>query len=188
VRGISRNRSRVLFLYKATALTRLWYRFPAVAVIALALASGGCSFSYQLGALFGKDDDRSETGSVGAQALERQALEKQDLQRQDLQRQEVQKFASEPLPEGDLAYARAAASEMLSRGDKQDSADWENPATGARGMVTPIASAYTQDGLTCRDFLASYVHDGNEAWLQGEACRRSQGNWEVKSLKPWKRV
>jgi surface antigen len=167
-------------------------------VIALALASGGCSFSYQLGSLFGKDDDRSETGSVGAQALEKQdlqkqalekqVLQKQDLQRQDLQKQELQKFASDPLPDGDLAYARAAASEMLSRGEKQESADWQNPATGARGMVTPIASAYTQDGLTCRDFLASYVHDGNEAWLQGEACRRSQGNWEVKSLKPWKRV
>jgi surface antigen len=162
-------------------LTRLWYRFPAVAVIALALASGGCSFSYQLGSLFGKDDDKSETGSVGA-------VQKQVVQKQDLQKQDLQKFAAEPLPEGDLAYARAAASEMLSSGEKQESAHWENPATGARGMVTPIASAYTQDGLTCRDFLASYVHDGNEAWLQGEACRRSQGNWEVKSLKPWKRV
>jgi surface antigen len=160
-------------------------------VIALALASGGCSFSYQLGSLFGKDDDKSETGSVGAvqkQVVQKQDLQKQDLQKQDLQKQDLQKFAAEPLPEGDLAYARAAASEMLSSGEKQESAHWENPATGARGMVTPIASAYTQDGLTCRDFLASYVHDGNEAWLQGEACRRSQGNWEVKSLKPWKRV
>jgi surface antigen len=152
-------------------------------VIALALASGGCSFSYQLGSLFGKDDDTSETGSVGAQVVQKQVVQKQDPQKQDLQ-----KFAAEPLPDGDLAYARAAASEMLSSGENQESAHWENPATGARGMVTPTASAYTQDGLTCRDFLASYVHEGNEAWLQGEACRRSQGNWEVRSLKPWKRV
>ena len=60
--------------------------------------------------------------------------------------------------------------------------------TGARGMVTPIASAYTQDGFQCRDFLASYVHGGTESWLEGEACRIHQGRWEVRSLKPWKRT
>ena len=46
---------------------------------------------------------------------------------------------------------------------------WENPRTGARGTITPLASAYNQDGVTCRDFLASYVHGQTEAWLQGEA-------------------
>ena len=54
-------------------------------------------------------------------------------------------------------HRRAAASEVLSRGGKDASVPWENPQTGARGTVTPIASAYTQDGFTCRDFLASYV-------------------------------
>jgi surface antigen len=95
---------------------------------------------------------------------------------------------SEMPPDVDLAYARAAATEVLAKGDKQESARWENPRTGARGMVTPLATAYTQDGLTCRDFLASYVREGNEAWLQGEACRAPQGRWEVRSLRPWKRV
>jgi len=95
---------------------------------------------------------------------------------------------SELPPDVDLAYARAAATEVLAHGDKQEGVHWENPRTGARGMVTPLASAYTQDGLTCRDFLASYVHEGSEAWLQGEACRVHQGVWEVRSLKPWKRV
>ena len=55
---------------------------------------------------------------------------------------------------------------------------WENPGTGARGTVTPIADAYTQDGFTCRDFLASYVRDGAESWLQGDACRIHQGKWD----------
>ena len=76
---------------------------------------------------------------------------------------------------------------MLGRGGKDTSAPWENPKTGARGTVTPVASSYTQDGFTCRDFLASYVRAGSEAWLQGEACRMHQGRWEVRSLKPWKR-
>lgn len=87
----------------------------------------------------------------------------------------------------DLLYARAAALEVLARGGKDSSLPWENPHTGARGTVTPLASAYTQAGVTCRDFLASYLREGSgEAWLQGEACRAPKGKWEVRSLKPWK--
>ena len=89
--------------------------------------------------------------------------------------------------DGDLAYARAAASEVLRRGGNGVSQPWENPETGARGTVTPIASAYDLDGFTCQDFLASYVRVGSgEDWMRGEACRIHKGNWEVRSLKPWK--
>ena len=97
------------------------------------------------------------------------------------------KTAAQLPPDADLAYARAAASAVLSRGEKDASLPWENPRTGARGTVTPIASAYTQDGQTCRDFLASYVSGSSQAWLQGEACKQQQGDWEVRSFKPWKR-
>ena len=90
-------------------------------------------------------------------------------------------------PDADLAYARAAVSAVLSRGDKDTSMPWENPSTGARGTVTPIAAAYTLDGQMCRDFLASYVSGSSQAWLQGEACKQQQGDWEVRTLKPWKR-
>jgi len=140
-------------------------------VTALALSNGGCSFSYQLGSLFGKDDDKPAAAATGSASPVADSA----------------KPVTELPPDVDLAYARAAAMEILGH-DKQESAHWENPRTGARGMVTPIATAYTQDGLTCRDFLASYVHEGSEAWLQGEACRVHQGIWEVRSLKPWKRV
>jgi len=27
----------------------------------------------------------------------------------------------------------------------------------------------------------------DEAWLEGEACKRSKDSWEVRSLKPWNR-
>ena len=47
---------------------------------------------------------------------------------------------------------------MLTKGDKDSSQPWENPETGARGSVTPLAQAYSSDGRTCRDFLASYVN------------------------------
>jgi surface antigen len=89
--------------------------------------------------------------------------------------------------EVDLAYARAAATEALARGGKDTSHPWENPHTGARGSVTPLNNAYSANGFVCRDFLASYVRDKAETWLQGEACRHSKG-WEVRSLKPWRQA
>ena len=90
--------------------------------------------------------------------------------------------------ETDLVFARMAIVDVLKRNSKEISSPWENPSSGARGTVTPIASAYAKDGLTCRDFLASYLRrQGKETWMQGEACRAKQGAWEVRSLRPWSR-
>ena len=44
--------------------------------------------------------------------------------------------------DSDLAFARNAASDVLSKGDKDSSQHWENPETGARGSVTPLAQSY----------------------------------------------
>ena len=90
-------------------------------------------------------------------------------------------------PTADLAFARTAASDVLTKGDKDSSQPWENPETGARGSVTPLAQAYTaEDGRTCRDFLASYVNGRAESWLQGAACKAGHGRWEIHTLKPWR--
>jgi len=144
------------------ALTRL----PAGAcLLALALAGSGCSFSYQLDNMLAKKDE-GRADSTGTLRLA------------------VPKPAAETPAEGDLAMARAAASEVLTKGGKHTSLPWENPTTGARGTDTPLASTYQQDGVTCRDFLASYVKNGSESWLQGEACRAERGKWEVRNLRP----
>jgi hypothetical protein len=90
--------------------------------------------------------------------------------------------------ETDLVFARIAIVDVLKRGSKEVSVPWENPSSGARGTVTPIASAYPRDGETCHDFLASHIQGRVESWLQGEACRaKNKGEWEVKSLRPWRR-
>ena len=86
----------------------------------------------------------------------------------------------------DLAFTRNAASDVLTRGDKDASQPWENPETGARGSVTPLAQAYSSEGRTCRDFLASYVKGDSESWLQGAACQSGRGQWEIHTLKPWR--
>ena len=92
-----------------------------------------------------------------------------------------------PVPtESDLAFARTAASDVLTKGDKDSSQPWENPETGARGSVTPLSQAYSaEDGRTCRDFLASYVNGRAESWLQGAACKAGHGRWEIHTIKPW---
>ncbi len=89
--------------------------------------------------------------------------------------------------DNDLVFAKAAASELLARPEKGASRSWANPRSGARGTVTAVAEAYTSDGFQCRDFLTSYLRDGTEAWLQGDACRIHQGRWTVRSLGPLKR-
>jgi hypothetical protein len=161
-------------LYSGTAPGRLWCSAPrplaAIATAAiLGLATGGCSFSYDLGA-FSRKETVERTASIKPPKA-------------------PDGGASPPLPpEPDLVLAKAAVHDVLSRGDQDTSLPWENPRTGARGTVTPIASAYTQDGFTCRDFLASYVRGETESWLQGEACRAHRGKWEVKSLRPLNRT
>lgn len=139
-----------------------------IAVVLLALPAGACSFSYQLGSMFGQDAKKDATGATAVSAA-------------------VTQPAMELAAEGDLAFARAAASQALALDGKTTSVPWENPSTGARGTVTPLASAYTQDGFVCRDFLASYVRQGAESWLQGEGCRIHEGRWEIRGLRPWKK-
>ncbi len=77
--------------------------------------------------------------------------------------------------------------EVLRRGEQgHQPAVGKSDARGARGTVTPIAIAYTQDGLTCRDFLASYVmrqrrNPGCRAKPAAKARRLGS-----RTFKPWK--
>ncbi len=152
-------------LYNGCAWPRLWRKVAIAAALAIPLS--GCSLSGQLDSFFPSSEKTERTGTVTPPP--------------------GSKEEAQLPPPADLAYARAAASAVLSRGEKDTSMPWENPRTGTRGTVTPIASAYTQDGQTCRDFLASFVSGSSQSWVQGEACKQQQGKWQVRSFKPWKR-
>ena len=157
-------------LYRVTegrGLSRIGRVMAALSLVAFGCSAGGCS----MGTMFSKDTNKKEdpadvTGSIGP------ILRSHD---------------DTNLTDADLALARNAASDVLTRGQKDVSQPWENPETGARGSVTPLASTYTAEGRTCRDFLASYVRGTNEGWLQGEACQQGKGPWEIRQMKPWKR-
>lgn len=127
------------------------------------MITGGCSLSRNNNS-FAKMEEREVTNSV-----------------------RVPEGGGPPPTESDLAFARNAASDVLTKGDRDSSQPWANPETGARGSVTPLAQAYSSDGRTCRDFLASYVNGRNESWLQGSACQTGHGRWEIHTLKPWSR-
>jgi surface antigen len=147
-------------IYNRTAGASLCRRGPSRLLnlsAVLALALSGGACSYKIDSVFSRESETS-----------RHAM------------------TSPGSAEADLAYAKAAAAEALARtGDI--SVPWENPGTGARGTVTPLASAYNQDGFVCRDFLASYVRKDSESWLQGDGCRIHQGRWEVRHMKPLQR-
>ena len=169
------------FPYSATAVASL----RLAVLLGLGLGMGGCAVSGPLGSMFSKQSkdeakayaSEDVTGSVARPSVARPAAAPA-----------AASTAGLPL-ETDLVFARMAVVDVLTRGTKEISTPWENPSSGARGTVTPIASAYSKDGATCRDFLASYVRrQGSEAWMQGEACRVNQGAWEVKSLRPWSRT
>jgi surface antigen len=144
-----------------------------IVIAAVTLSAGGCAVG-NMGSMFGaKSGDGTQalaldesTGTAGLRGV----------------------AGRTGAAETDLVFARMAIIDVLSRGSKDVSAPWENPSSGARGTVTPIANAYMRDGGTCHDFLASYVLQGTEAWYQGEACRPHRGKWEVKSLRPWTRT
>ncbi|KYH00932.1 signal peptide protein [Bradyrhizobium sp. DOA1] len=131
-------------------------------MILIGCGAGGCSFSRSDGSAYAKAEDNDLTGSIT-------------------------RPTNGPPTETDLAFTRNAASDVLSKGDKDSSQHWENPETGARGSVTPIAQSYAaEDGRKCRDFLASYVNGNTESWLQGAGCQSGRGRWEIHTLKPWR--
>jgi surface antigen len=145
--------------------------FPirAVAAIASLITLAGCS--YQLASLVSSDDGSSQvTGSINASDKPAAGSPAKASPQADL----------------DLAYARAAATEALSRGSRDASLPWQNPHSGARGNITPLATSYSEAGMACRDFLASYMHGDAQDWLEGAACRSASGAWEIKRLKPLK--
>ena len=149
-------------------LCRRLHQVAAIAAVAGAIAVSGCS--YRLASLVSSDDtDLTPTGSIAQSGVP--AVRVSD--------------GSGPAA-ADLAYARAAASDVLGRAGKDSSVPWQNPQTGARGNIMPLDTPYSEGGQPCRDFLASYVHGAVQDWLQGAACRTAGGTWQVMRLTPLK--
>ena len=141
---------------------------PIAAILSF-MAVSGCS--YQLASLVSSDGSAPQvTGTINPSAKASSGTPPKSSSQAEL----------------DLAYARAAAAESLSRGSRDASLPWQNPHSGAGGNITPLATSYSEAGMDCRDFLASYMHGDAQDWLEGAACRTASGTWEVRRLKPLK--
>jgi hypothetical protein len=132
-------------------------------LILIGLGSGGCSLSRTDGA-FAKMDDSEVTGSLGPPAGPAGA------------------------DRSDLAFARNAASDVLTKGDKDSSQPWENPETGARGSVTPLAAGLSVGRTHLPGFSGELCQRPLGKLAAGRRLQRTgHGRWEIHTLKPWKR-
>jgi surface antigen len=156
--------------YSGSSRRGLWSgvrRLAPLAAALLALSAGGCSTSYQLGALIGKDEQKADRVASVSSPIVPASFDK--------------------VTDGDLLIAKAAAVDLFARDSKDASAPWENPRTGAHGNITPIAAAVAENGTVCRNFLASFVRGERETWYQGGACRKDRV-WEVRDFRPLQRT
>ena len=92
-------------LYSGSQCPRLWRGIAAASALAVSLCAGGCSMSGQFDSLFGDKSD--STASITPPPGTKETIKLP--------------------PDADLAYARAAASAVLGRGEKDTSMPWENP-------------------------------------------------------------
>jgi surface antigen len=129
---------------------------------AAAVTLGGCAISTPLGPIFGSDDDTS-TGSVLAPENH---------------------FASTMSP-SDWTFAQAAVRAALDSTPGRPPAPWRNPATGTKGTISPVASAFAVDGALCQAFTAVVTTDGKTSFYQGRACRSGSKPWTVTEASTW---
>jgi hypothetical protein len=69
---------------------------------------------------------------------------------------------------------------LSNNADRQEST-WINPETGRSGAVVPLSAYVNQDGLYCREYVASLLIDGQEERAYGTACRYANGIWVLQA-------
>jgi len=144
----------------------------------LALGSGACSMTMELGSFLSDKDEKPAKVAQSAKADNRDVTGSLALQSKKTER------ANGGHHTIDWQFTSAALKEALGQSDESASIPWQNPKAGTRGTVTPVASAYIKEGFACRNFIASHVGGGHESWYEGTACRVHRGEWEIRSARP----
>jgi surface antigen len=131
---------------------------PLVLIVA-ALTLTGCAMTTSLGPLFSKDDI---TGSIPPSDG---------------------RFST-AMTDADWDVARAAIEQATSDAASSTTAAWENPQTGLKGRVTPVATAFAVEDRTCRAFVATLEASARTDWYQGRACH-GDGGMSVGAVLPF---
>jgi len=82
---------------------------------------------------------------------------------------------SQMTPE-DLALFRATVREVLEKGTDGTARRWDNPNTGASGVVTPLKS-YERDGRPCRNVEIFNEAKGFSGRTRYDFCKQPDGTW-----------
>ena len=135
-------------------------------VAALALALGGCSWSFPIASLVGEKAEPTTTQSVETRPASPLGAH---------------------LGTEDWRRARAAMAVALDPQGNGTSVNWDNPETALRGTFAPVGQPFVASDEVCRAFVASIAGQGDTVWLQGTACRRSAGEWAIMETKPWRK-
>ncbi len=57
---------------------------------------------------------------------------------------------------------------------------WSDPDTGAEGYIVPVRT-YKSSHQVCREYEQTVIIDGRRQTATGNACRTSNGSWEIKN-------
>jgi surface antigen len=134
----------------------------ALGLFASGFAVSGCAVSTQLGPIFGVGEDAVVTGAITPR----------------------DKRFSSTMTQDDWTRAQAALASALGA-EIEKPVSWDNPQTGLRGTVAPVATAYAADAGTCHAFVASLVEGSDTNWYQGRACRTGEEPWTVVDSGRW---
>lgn len=78
----------------------------------------------------------------------------------------------------DLTLMRATIHETLDQGTDGASKRWENPKTGASGIVTPL-KRYERDGAPCRLVEIFNEAQGFSGRTRYDFCKQPDGSWKM---------
>ena len=148
--------------YNGRLAARLWWLPRARWPCRSRSRSAAAAFNYQLDSLFAKSKNEPDiTASLRP-------------------RSRAKPLADSP-PAVDLAIARRSV-RCFPTAARTPPCRGRTPRPAHTAPSPPIASAYSQDGLTCRDFLASFVRNGGDTWdVRGKPA---VGPWQVGSAPP----
>lgn len=83
------------------------------------------------------------------------------------------------LQASDRSFAEKSRQSALENSVSGKSVVWKNPASGARGSVTPLKTWKNEDGVYCRAYTESIrPASGQSIQRRGVACRSSNAIWK----------
>lgn len=88
----------------------------------------------------------------------------------------------EALRAADRQAMAEAVADALEKHVSGKTVDWQVPASGSRGAVTPIRSFRNSDGEWCREYRQVTLTADGENLRHGIACRSQEGAWQTRVI------